>query len=32
MGDDYYDPEMSNSEGKYYPQTTVITAGINISL
>ncbi|MFW5945023.1 MAG: SusC/RagA family TonB-linked outer membrane protein, partial [Bacteroidota bacterium] len=31
-GGDYYDPEMSSAEGKYYPQTTVITAGININL
>ncbi|MBS3771049.1 MAG: TonB-dependent receptor [Bacteroidales bacterium] len=31
-GGDYYDPEMSNAEGKYYPQQTVITAGINLNL
>jgi TonB-linked SusC/RagA family outer membrane protein len=27
-----YDPEMSNGEGKYYPQLTLLTAGISIKL
>jgi len=32
MGGHYYDPEMSNAEGKYYPQQTIITTGLSIDL
>lgn len=32
MGGNYYDPETNNNQGKYYPQETIITAGVNIKL
>ncbi|SHG58599.1 TonB-linked outer membrane protein, SusC/RagA family [Fodinibius roseus] len=32
MGGEYYDPEMEDDDGKFYPQQTIFTAGLSINL